>query len=391
MRKNKYIVLLGILAVMCVGFLTGCGGSSSISLMDYVTVNFSGVDGNGTASVSWDQVKMEQDMAGDTDGAISSEELEKIAKFTEFEFSIQYSLDKETGLSNGDSVTVTATYNEDLQKESGVKVKGDTSKKFKVEGLKEPVEVDAFDSSVWNTENGVNLVFEGTAPYATFSIANNCDASLPQSYIEYTADRTSELKNGDVITITAALKAGAEEEGYLLDETETTVTVEGLNSYVTDVSVLSAADVQTLKNQFTEAIRNQYTDMFDFYTSSGQNISIFGEDAGTFGEPTFTGNGYAALDSGYGVQTIFVFNMDVNDVVLYSWDGVYYDSPQITAFPGMYGYCIIQDLKIAPDGTMITGEGNYTEVSYSLYETADVMYNQLTSLYGNLVEGTFAG
>lgn len=389
-KSNKYFILSGILTVLCMGLLTGCGGSASIALMDYVTVEFSGVDGRGTAVLNVDHVKMEQDMAGDDDGDISKEELEKIAQFTEFEFSINYELDKTEGLSNGDTVTVTVTYDKDLQKESGVKVKGDTSEKFKVEGLKEPVEVDAFDNSVWNTENGVKVSFDGVAPYGTLSIENNCDSSAPQSYVEYTADKTSELKNGDTIAVTAGLKPGAEDEGYVLKETEATITAEGLDSYVTDVSMLGAEDVGTLEDKLKEEIRAEYVDAFNFCTADGQSITILGDDAGTFGEPTFTGKGYAAVSDGSFVQTIFIFNMDVSDVTLYSWDGVYYDTPQTKTFSDMYGYCAVRDLKVSPDGKLITGEENYTEVSYELFETEDVMKNQLTSLYGELTEGTFA-
>ena len=383
-KLNKYFVLTGILVVMCVGLLTGCGGSSSsVSLMDYATVEFGGVDGSGTATLSVDHVKMEQDMAGDDDGDISKEELEKIAKFTEFEFSINYELDKTEGLSNGDTVKVTVTYDKDLQKESGVKVKGDTTKEFKVEGLKEPVEVDAFDSSVWNTDSGVKVAFEGTAPFAELSIENNCDSSVPQAYVEYTADKTSDLQNGDTVTITASLKAGAEDEGYVLKETESTLTVEGLDSYVTDISMLSAEDVKTLEEQLKQEIRIKYSDgMFDFYTSDGQNI--WGGDAVTYGEPTFTGKGYVTSpDRGSG-HTIFIFNIDVNDV------GSYFDTPQITTLSNMYGYCAVSDLRVSPEGKLIIGEDSYTEVSQGVYEAEEVMNRELTSLYGNLTEGTFS-
>lgn len=389
-KLNKYVIIMGILVVMCAGLLTGCGGSSSISLMDYVTVDFSGVDGNGTATLNVDNVKMEQDMAGDDDGDISKEELEKIAQFTEFEFSINYELDKTEGLSNGDTVTVTVTYDKELQKESGVKVKGDDSKEFKVEGLKEPVKVDAFDNSVWDTDNGVKVVFDGTAPFATLSIENNCDSGTPQSYVEYTADKTSELRNGDTVTVTASLKEGAENEGYVLADTESTITVENLDSYVTDVSMLSAEDVKDLEEQLKQEIGENYNGSFDFYTADGQNISIFGSDAGTFGEPVFAEKGYAAFSGGSYAETVFIFNIDVNDVTLYSWDGEYYDTPQTRTFSDMYGYCAIRDLKVSPDGTLITGEDNYTEVSYSVFETEDVMLDELTSLYGELTEGAFA-
>ena len=78
------------------------------------------------------------------------------------------------------------------------------------------------------------------------------------------------------------------------------------------------------------------------------------------------------------------------EFLIFSLNGVYYDTPQTKTFSDMYGYCAVRDLKVSPDGKLITGEENYTEVSYELFETEDVMKNQLTSLYGELTEGTFA-
>ena len=84
--------------------------------MDYVTVVFSGVDGQGKAVYNVDTVKLEQDLAGDTDGQISMDEFEKIGWISQFETTISYQLDKETCLSNGDEVTVSVTCDEELQK-----------------------------------------------------------------------------------------------------------------------------------------------------------------------------------------------------------------------------------------------------------------------------------
>lgn len=381
-KIRKHFILMGILAVMCAGLLTGCGGSSSISLMDYVTVEFGGVDGSGTAILSVDKVKMEQDMAGDDDGDISKGELEKIAKFTEFEFSINYELDKTEGLSNGDTVTVTVTYDKDLQKESGVKVKGDTSKKFKVEGLKEPVEVDAFDSSVWNTDNGVKVSFDGIAPFATLSIENNCDSSAPQSYVEYTADETSELENGDTVTITASLKAGAEDEGYILKETESTLTVEGLDSYVTDVSMLSAEDVETIESEMKDLINATYqTGGFLDTTLDGEFQCYTKDQIGSMSEPVFTDKGYAAVES-IASMTVFPFNVDLNNVAGFAEEAKNY--------PGAVGYCLIYDLIITPDGELVRGDESEIKIG-GIFNDEESMLNSLKVGYSSsLVEGTFA-
>lgn len=59
----------------------------------------------------------------------------------------------------------------------------------------------------------------------------NCPAicCFKKSLITYTADKTSDLKNGDEIKITAELPAQAAEEGDVLKEREKTVKVESLD------------------------------------------------------------------------------------------------------------------------------------------------------------------
>lgn len=56
----KKILLMLAVGIASVGLLTGCGGSSSINLTDYATVNFDGVDGKGTATVNYDLTQLEK-------------------------------------------------------------------------------------------------------------------------------------------------------------------------------------------------------------------------------------------------------------------------------------------------------------------------------------------
>ena len=90
MKKTK-ILFLTAAVIMILG-LAGCG-NTKIDLMDYVTVVFSGVDGQGKAVYNVDTVKLEQDLAGDTDGQISMDEFEKIGWISQFETTISYQLD----------------------------------------------------------------------------------------------------------------------------------------------------------------------------------------------------------------------------------------------------------------------------------------------------------
>lgn len=82
--------ILGIMiCVMTLGLLTGCGSSSvSVNLTDYITINCTGTDGSGTATVDFDFTQLEKDLVGDDDDNISQEEFEKLDDIAFFESSI---------------------------------------------------------------------------------------------------------------------------------------------------------------------------------------------------------------------------------------------------------------------------------------------------------------
>ena len=170
----KKILLMLAVGIVSVGLLTGCGGSSSINLTDYATVNFDGIDGKGTATVNYDLTQLEKDFVGDDDGNISQEEAQELVNFASFEMSIKWELDKQEALSNGDKVKLTITYNEDSAKEQKIKIKGDTTKEFEVSGLKEPITLDAFDPEIFDTDTGVKISYEGISPMASIVIENGC-------------------------------------------------------------------------------------------------------------------------------------------------------------------------------------------------------------------------
>ena len=238
----KKLLLMLAVGIVSVGLLTGCGGSSSINLTDYATVNFDGIDGKGTATVNYDLTQLEKDFVGDDDGNISQEEAQELVNFASFEMSIKWELDKQEALSNGDKVKLTITYNEDSAKEQKIKIKGDTTKEFEVSGLKEPITLDAFDPEIFDTDTGVKISYEGISPMASIVIENGCGDGQAQRFVEYVPDKTYEISNGDTITITASLTEQAIKEGYVLKEEQTQITVEGLESYVLNLSELNEGD-----------------------------------------------------------------------------------------------------------------------------------------------------
>lgn len=122
--------------------LFGCKQEQSdgvVDVMDYVTVDFEGTDGSGTATVNVDYDQLELEIVGGKDALEEMDDvddLETLSQYINVVAGISFSIDKNSDLSNGDTVTVTVTYNEKSAEDAKV-VFGDTlSKTFEVKGLK---------------------------------------------------------------------------------------------------------------------------------------------------------------------------------------------------------------------------------------------------------------
>ena len=129
-------------------WVTGCGAEKKTqinttdgitNILDYVTVDFSGRNGEGTAFVNVDYDGMETEMVG---GKEKIEELDELGDLTELTkyinavSSISVSIDKNKELSNGDEVVVSVTYDETAAQSAGVVFGEEKDRSFKVEGLK---------------------------------------------------------------------------------------------------------------------------------------------------------------------------------------------------------------------------------------------------------------
>ena len=128
--------------------LTGCGAEKKTqintidgitNILDYVTVDFSGRNGEGTAFVNVDYDGMETEMVGGKDKIEELDELGDLTELTKYinaVSSISVSIDKNKELSNGDEVVVSVTYDETAAQSAGVVFGEEKDRSFKVEGLK---------------------------------------------------------------------------------------------------------------------------------------------------------------------------------------------------------------------------------------------------------------
>lgn len=148
MFKFRKTVVLATVGMSMLLALAGCGAEKKTqinttdgitNILDYVTVDFNGKNGEGTAFVNVDYDGMETEMVG---GKEKIEELDELGDLTELTkyinavSSISVSIDKNKELSNGDEVVVSVTYDETAAESAGVVFGDETSKSFEVKGLK---------------------------------------------------------------------------------------------------------------------------------------------------------------------------------------------------------------------------------------------------------------
>ena len=363
----KKLLLMLAVGIVSVGLLTGCGGGASINLTDYATVNFEGVDGKGTATVNYDLTQLEKDFVGDDDGNISQEEAQELVNFASFEMSIKWELDKQEALSNGDKVKLTVTYNEDSAKEQKINIKGETTKEFEVTGLKEPITLDAFDPEVFDTDTGVKISYEGISPMASIVIENGCGDGQAQRFVEYVPDKTYEISNGDTITITASLTEQAIKEGYVLKEEQTQITVEGLESYVLNLSELNEGDRNNVETKLNDLFKDTTSNWISFLVED-QDISLSSDSGCSYGEIKFLNEESKFYKDRQAL--VIPFTVDIKDAKFNWWGTDYYEEPLVKSFNDVAGYFTIYNLKTTASGEVIDDE----------------MTSEISALYANKEE-----
>ena len=272
MKKLSAIVL--VLAIMLTAVaLTACGGTS-LDLKEYTTVTFKGVDGDAKATIEFDNAAFEKaySTANGSSDPLSQKAIENAAKLAPFESSLDYEVTPSEGLSSGDEVTITFKYSESAAKEAGLNLKN-TTYKMTVDELTKAIEVDAFDPSVFNTDTGVMITYDGIAPNGYLTISNKVEKSNPISQVKYTADSEG-VAYGDNITITASLPKTAEDEGYVLKEETYEYPLNDVDHLLTGTDELTANDKSALKTKYETIIKG--LDREHYYDADGTWYAIIG-------------------------------------------------------------------------------------------------------------------
>lgn len=345
-------VLILVLSLVFIFSLVACGGET-VNLNDYLSVEFSGTNGDGNAMVvGFDEFEEDLMQKGDDVG---------LSELFVVESGVDYQLDKKSDLTNGDKVTLTITVDEDIAKKYGVNIKGGTEI-FTVEGLPEKVyeEVDPFADIVCE--------FEGVSPFITCRLKYTNDFDVYDDRYTVTCERETDkyLQNGDVLTLKFTYDTEqAEKDCIKYIPTEKTMTLDGYDTCIQSWDELPNETINEIKTKAKEKVSAAL--------ESGVYLNTNRHDPFAETKIEYVGNYFLnpkadpISDFWYGGKvynySILVFKANVK---MKEWNGEEFDKD-------VYCAVYVNNMMLKSDGTFTY---NTEELSYDgVYYTVDELYN----------------
>lgn len=239
------LVILVVLVIACFTRLGRSGYEDEFSLARYVLFTVDGVDTRGKVSLDFDEVGIYGALSQIYDVS-NPEEI-----YGEFVETLQVSVDKEDGISNGDVVNISVTYDEALATRLGIEVDAVT-RRVKVTGLEQGEKINLFSD--------VKIITGGISPYVYATYVNESENNFLAS-LEYNISKTDGLAVGDEIEITCVIdEKTAADNGYYYDVDAMTYTIAKADKYVDSpsevdmeqIDLLEAANVQVIKDETSD-------------------------------------------------------------------------------------------------------------------------------------------
>lgn len=272
MNRRKIGLVLLVSAMFFL--LAGCG-KKKVDLSEYVVVTYTGIDGKATANVAMDFDAMADILIDE-----KASDSENAARLLGLSATISCKADKTEGLSNGDEIEVKVRWNGDVAEKYGLEFSAEP-KVFTVSGLEEGVVLDLFAD--------MQVTYREIAPLAIMEIRNGSEDEFLSDVRYYVENGPDTVKNGDVITVKAKYnESEAEEAGYIMKETEKTITVEGLDEYMKEYAQLDEATFEQIKAQADDLIDAAFADpnfQYLWYYYPGQMIAYNSEVVPEMSEP----------------------------------------------------------------------------------------------------------
>ena len=274
MTKQLWALLIAVIAVVVVAIVALVvvkNQKKKVNINDYISVEYNGYETAGTAYVDFDET-------GFSEAVIKAQgkKLKNVKSLDDLDWSdladlmgssnwdlidsITFDVKPDSDLSNGDVVTVTASWNEDYEKKAGVKILS-KEQEFTVEGLEEVKEVDPFED--------IEVTFSGTPPYVYPNWTNNSEDDYLR-YLWFNFEDYDSLDVGDTVTLTVdESEENALANGYKFTQTSKEYTVSGVDSYVTSAADISADNLDSMKNEATDALDAYFANNNSYIGNSG--------------------------------------------------------------------------------------------------------------------------
>jgi hypothetical protein len=292
----KFIKIIPMILAICLLLtLTGCGGeTTTFALEDVVTVTVNG-DIDGEASISVGKSSKQFHAITEKMFPDGYTDLDYARYEILFYEGIEIKVDGDTkNVSNGDEITVSAYYSEDIFKENGLvmnpkkftytvsglskngekpSVEKSSGKTTEEEATAAPVEVDIFE--------GMTIEYSGISGEAFPEInADNAPDYIKDNVKFNFTTYYSNVKNGDKIVVAGYTNSKEFTDNYTAKDTEKTFIVEGLPEYITTADGYDFADViRKLDEEAEKAITEKYLVGDTWYT-----VEMLGKDKGNLGD-----------------------------------------------------------------------------------------------------------
>ncbi len=406
--------LVGILAVVLVAviaiFIVFVNRKQTVDLNKYVDITYYGYNTVGKASAVFNQEKFKEDFGdrlkftnsgkkelkkklmeemgeyGELGKDIDIENAMEMMGFTPLYIiseSANGSLDKTSGLSNGDKVVYSWNIT-DEDTDEFAKYFNYNFKYSDIEGTVEGLE----DAQVFDPFAGITVSFLGIAPSGEANFTNS-EKGKEYSNLQYSFDKQYGLSNGDEVTLSVSgyyndnvVDYCLENFGKIPSPLEKKYTVGGLSSYVSSVDEIGEDMLNKLKSQTEDNIKAysaKWDDKVSLVSSDYVGIYFLNEKEGT------SGNYHNITDVIYKVVAL----IDLGEESDYKAEVTF------------YYYTKYNNIMQLEDGTISVNMSDYSTPSYYFnfdtgvesgwfgtynysfygYDNVDSMFNDLVTQY----------
>lgn len=334
-RNIKKVVVIAFMAAVMYA-LTACG-TTTIDLNKYIEIESAGYDSYGTVKYEFDDEAFIKDYGDKIKITTKDKELldyigagENTNPYSLLRWKcVGYRMDKLSGISNGDTLTLHWNCNDELAQDAfncQLKYK---DIEYTVSNLKDVEKFDPFEH--------VEVSFQGISPDGTVTVTPEYDVKEMQ-YIKITTDKDSGLREGDTITLKATLQ-GEETEfvesfGCFPSVSEKEYTVKGLATYVTSV--------KDIPQDVNENMRKHGEDIFRSYVASDWSEKVLMKGVSCVGNYFLTRKDGMRADYNNYIYYVYRVGAETGD----------------SAFD-FYYFVSYTDILLLPDGTCTVDFSSY--------------------------------